>query len=374
MIWKLNKEMLASEIKKSGAHEASILIFQNKIEIIPLQFENVRTPAANILKQELLACGGDAVTPLSTITGQTEYVNIITLATRRQYDILCQKLAVMPFFNLDKWKIEIEKILSEQFPKTVLPNGKIINYYKTLVMGIINLTPDSFFAGSRMNEKDVLNVAEKMLADGADILDIGGESTRPDANKVNAVIEMERILPVLKSLREKFSKAIISVDTYHAETAEKVLSLGADIINDGSGQGDLNLIKKVQEYNAVLVLTHNGSGTVQQIVKNLQEKTFELGLAKEKIIWDPGIGFGKSHEENLEIIRDSNVLTNYGYPVLLGTSRKSVIGKVLNVLPNERLAGTLATSVKSVLNGINILRVHDVKENVQAIKMAEALK
>lgn len=374
MIWKLNKELLPEALAKSGAHEAGIAIFQKKTEIIPLQLAKVRTPAANILKQELLACGGDAVTPAGTVTGKDEYVDIILLGTLRQYEILCAKLLQMPFFGLDKWKCEIQNILQEQQIQTVLANGKVLNYSKTLIMGIINVTPDSFFEHSRVTEYDVLQRAERLLDEGADILDMGGESTRPNSQPISAGIEQQRLLPMLKAVREKFDGAIISIDTYHGDTAKKALDMGADIINDVSGGADTTLINVVKKNKAPLVLTYNGTGNIKQATETLLQKSEQFGLGKDKIIFDPGIGFGKTVAENLGIIRDSDVLINYGYPVLLGASRKSVIGAVLDLPPEERLTGTLAISVKSVLNGVNILRVHDVLENVRAVRMAEALK
>lgn len=374
MLWQLTKSVLTEEIKKIGAHEQSIPIFNGKSEIVAIKMANVRTPAANILKQEMLACGGDAVTPMSTILGEVKFVDVILLGTRRQYALLVQKLEQMPFFGLDKWHWEIDKVLQQGQVQTVFANGRVLDYQKTLVMGIINVTPDSFFAGSRVAQTDVLKMAEKMLHDGADILDIGGESTRPGAEPVTMVEEQKRVLAAVKVIREKFADAIISVDTYHGDTAEQALAEGADIINDITCGADVKLIEVVKKTDVPMVLTHNGAGGVLQVAEDLNNRLAQLGLSRNKVILDPGIGFGKTAAENLQIIRDSSVLTHYGYPVLIGASRKSVIGSVLDLPPAERLEGTLAVSAKSVADGIQILRVHDVKENVRVIRMAEALR
>ena len=175
MIWRLPPNMVAEEIAKSGAHEKSFPIFNVKSEFLTLKIDKVRTPAANILKQEMLALGGDAVTPMSTILGEGQYVGVLLLGTRRQLNLLVQKLGEMPFFGLDGIKKDLEKLLQKEDLQTTLRNGKKLSFDKTLVMGILNLTPDSFYAQSRMDNAELLVRAEKMLAEGADILDLGAK-------------------------------------------------------------------------------------------------------------------------------------------------------------------------------------------------------
>ena len=213
----------------------------------------------------------------------------------------------------------------------------------------------------------------RMVRLGADILDLGAESTRPGAKPVSEDEEIKRLLPGLKALWEVHKDVLISVDTYHANTAQEALQSGADFINDVSGKDSVAMQKVVELYHAPWILTHNGAGGILEVTENLLQRAEKIGLGKDKIILDPGIGFGKTAEENLDIIKNLKVLTEYGYPVLLGASRKSVIGAVLNLPPEERLEGTLAISAKAVEQGANIIRVHDVKENVRTIRMAEAV-
>lgn len=385
MIWRLAPGLVHKAIANSGAHEGSFAIFESKSVIIPLKFAQVRTPAANILKQEMLALGGDAVTPMSTILGTDKHVDVILLGTEKQYSLLLSKLEKLSFFGLDKWKVEIKDILQSEVPVTSLTNGRTLDYQKTLVMGIVNLTPDSFYDKSRVwavgkenmladQERELESKVKKMLAEGADIIDLGAESTRPGAKPIGEVEEQQRLLPALQLLRSKFSDVVISVDTYHVGTATQALKYGADIINDISGKDDARMQKVISKYGVPWVITHNGPGGIMEVTENLLARAEKLGLGKNQIIFDPGIGFGKSVEENLEIIRNLSMLTCYGYPILLGASRKSVIGAVLDLPPQERLEGTLAVSTRAVEQGVNIIRVHDVKENVRAIRMAEKIR
>jgi len=385
MIWRLAPEMVHKAIINSGAHEGSFAIFESKSAIIPLKLAKVRTPAANILKQEMLSLGGDAVTPMSTILGTDEYVDIILLGTKKQYALLQDKLAALPFFGLENWRSELQQVLNTEACRIQLPNGSLMHNQKTLVMGIVNLTPDSFFEGSRMlfvgkgnvagsNTEAVLDVVREMLEDGADIIDLGAESTRPGAVPLNAAEEQKRLLPSLKVLRKKYPDLIISVDTYHPETAMLVAEEGADIINDVSGEDAPEMRNVVEKYKLPWVITHNGPGGILRVTEELLARAEKLQLPKDKVILDPGIGFGKDVAENLDILQNLSMLTCYGYPVLLGASRKSVIGSVLDLPPQERLEGTLAISVHAVEQGVNVIRVHDVKENVRAIRMMEKIR
>lgn len=385
MIWRLTPEMVHKAIINSGAHEGSFAIFESKRAIIPLKLAQVRTPAANILKQEMLSLGGDAVTPMSTILGTDKYVDVILLGTGKQYALLLDKLSDLPFFGLENWRSELQQVLNAEVSRIQLPNGSLLHHQKTLVMGIVNLTPDSFFEGSRMllvgkgnvvgsNPEAVLDVVQEMLESGADIIDLGAESTRPGAVPLKADEEQKRLLPSLKALRLKYPDLIISVDTYHPETALMVAEEGADIINDVSGEDAPEMRNVVEQYKLPWVITHNGPGGILRVTEELLVRAEKLELPKDKVILDPGIGFGKDVAENLDILQNLSMLTCYGYPVLLGASRKSVIGSVLDLPPQERLEGTLAISAHATEQGVNVIRVHDVKENVRAIRMIEKIR
>lgn len=254
---------------------------------------------------------------------------------------------------------------------------------RTYIMGILNVTPDSFSDGGDFNNVDIaVNHAKKMINDGADIIDLGGESTRPGHTYVDADEEKRRILPVIKRLKEEI-KVPISVDTYKADVAEAALELGVEMINDVWGlRRDKNMANVVAKYDAYVCIMHNQDGTeynkdiMESIKEFLQESidlALESGIKKEKIVLDPGIGFGKTFKQNLEVLKRLDEINDLGYPILLGTSRKSVIGNVLNVEPKERVEGTIATTVLGIRDGVDIVRVHDVKENLRAAKMADAI-
>ena len=390
MLLKVNKEMLADAMKSIGAHQASLPIFANKNQILPFKLLQVRTPAANIIKQEMLAAGGDAVVPTGCVLNKDKYSDVLLLGTRKHYNLLLKKLELMPYFGMDKVREELEAVLSESKLQTTLADGRVLTYDKMLIMGIINITPDSFYADSRTAIEEVVAKAGQMLAEGADILDVGGESTRPGSEAVEAEEEQARVVPVIKALRAAYPQAVISIDTYRASTARAAIQAGADIINDISAmEADAEMIDVVCETNVPIVLMHmrgtpkdmqtqcEYKNVVEEVAVHLAERANllrERGVGADKIILDPGIGFAKNAEQNLKLMRDLNVLTSFGYPVLLAASRKGTIGKVLGELPaEERLEGTIATSCQAVYAGANMVRVHDVKENLRAVRMLEAI-
>lgn len=254
---------------------------------------------------------------------------------------------------------------------------------KTYIMGILNVTPDSFSDGGDFSEVEkALKHAKEMINDGADIIDLGGESTRPGHKYVDANEELKRVIPVIKKLKEEINVPI-SVDTYKSEVAEGSLALGVEMINDVWGlRRDKNMASVIAKHDGYVCIMHNQDTTEydKDIMESIKEFLLEsikigldAGIKKEKIMIDPGIGFGKTFEQNLEVLRRLSELNDLGYPILLGTSRKSVIGNVLNVEPKERVEGTIATTVLGVRDGVDVVRVHDIKENIRAAKMADAI-
>jgi len=252
----------------------------------------------------------------------------------------------------------------------------------TYVMGILNVTPDSFSDGGKWNSMDVaLRRTEEMLAEGADIIDVGGESTRPGYTRISDEEEIERVAPVIEAIKSRMD-AVISIDTYKSAVAKASAEAGVDLINDIWGlKADKKMARVVADYRLACCIMHNREKTeytdlvkdVYNDIKESLEIAKNAGIDRDKIILDPGIGFAKSYEENLKMLKYENSLREFGLPLLLGTSRKSVIGLTLDVDKNERLAGTLATTVLAVRDGYDFVRVHDVKENVMAIKMTEAI-
>lgn len=255
---------------------------------------------------------------------------------------------------------------------------------RTLLMGILNVTPDSFSDGGRYNNLDsALKQAERLIVEGADIIDVGGESTRPGHTKISSEEEIERVVPVIKKIKEKFN-ILISIDTYKYDVAEAALKAGADIINDiwGLQYDNGEMAKIVKKYAVPLIAMHNQNDEVYNediilSIKKFFDKTYDIarqvGIEKNMIILDPGLGFGKNIEQNIEVLDRLNELCSLA-PVLLGASKKRFIGKLLNDLPfDERVEGTIATTVIGIQKGVDIIRVHNVLENKRACLVADGI-
>ncbi len=267
-----------------------------------------------------------------------------------------------------------------------------LSFEKTLVMGILNVTPDSFSDGGKFfSIDDGLRQTERMIVDGADIIDVGGESSRPKSIQVSTIDEIERVIPLIEAIVRRFDIPI-SIDTTKSEVAQAAIMSGAEIINDISGlKFDENIAKIAHETKSGLILMHlrgtfdtmHSLQPVENILNEVSDgfswslkKARDFGVESEQIVLDVGIGFSKTFEQNLELLANLKVLQNRfsRFPLLIGTSRKSFIGKILDNIPSdERLAGSLSSAAIAVWNGAKIVRVHDVKESVQAIKVVEAL-
>ncbi len=256
---------------------------------------------------------------------------------------------------------------------------------RTYIMGILNVTPDSFSDGGDHNDvQAAVEHALQMIGEGADVIDVGGESTRPGFAEVRAEEELKRVIPVIKALVEHPDINVpISIDTYKAEVARAALEAGAHMVNDVWGlQREPEIAKVAAVYNAPVIAMHNQSGTDYDIdivmsmiafFENSIRIAKAAGLPDTHIFLDPGIGFGKTAEQNIEVMGRLTELHCLGYPILLGTSRKSMIGKILDLPPKERVEGTVATNVIGVVQGMEIIRVHDVLEHVRAIKVTDAI-
>jgi len=260
---------------------------------------------------------------------------------------------------------------------------------RTWIMGVLNVTPDSFFDGGHFEDKNkAVDHALKLEADGADMIDIGGESTRPGADPVPADLEMGRVIPVIEALRKRLS-GLISVDTTKARVAEAALEAGADIINDiSAARHDIRMFELAHRFKAGLIMMHmkgeprnmqdkpsydNVLAEVKVFLKERLDMAVAYGIPKERIIIDPGIGFGKRLEDNLRLINNLTTFRELGRPILVGPSRKSFIGKILDLPTEDRLEGTIASAVLCMVRGAAILRVHDVKAVKRAVLVAEAI-
>ena len=254
--------------------------------------------------------------------------------------------------------------------------------HRTYIMGILNVTPDSFSDGGKFNEIDMaLKRVEEMINQGADIIDIGGESTRPGYTKLSDEEELSRVLPVIEAVKKRFDVPV-SLDTYKSGVAREGLRAGADMINDIWGlQYDPAMAKVIADADAACCLMHNRKNTdyhdfmndVLMDLENSLELAKNAGISYDKIMIDPGVGFAKSYEQNLTVIKNVSELHSLGLPVLMAASRKSVVGLTLDLPKDERLEGTIAITVAAVLSGCSFIRVHDVKENLRAMRMAKAI-
>ncbi|AYQ36318.1 dihydropteroate synthase [Runella sp. SP2] len=273
--------------------------------------------------------------------------------------------------------------------KTLNIAGKLLDLSTPQVMGILNVTPDSFFSGSRVLQiEDAYKKADKMLSEGASMLDIGGHSTRPGADAVSEEEELNRVLPVVEMLRKRFPEAIISIDTFRASVARKSIEAGAHIINDIAG-GNLDplMFETVAELNVPYVLMHS-RGTPQtmkelnqyddlvtDVLRELQAKIYQLRqLGVKDIVADMGFGFAKNADQNYVLLRELRAFEALEVPLLVGVSRKSMIWRKLEITPEQSLNATTALNMVALLNGANILRVHDVKEAIEVVKLIRLLQ
>ena len=269
------------------------------------------------------------------------------------------------------------------------PHGKLHLGRRTHVMGILNVTPDSFYDGKRYNTvKNAVDHALKMVEEGADIIDVGGESTRPGAYPVSEAEELKRIIPLIKILSKQI-RIPISIDTYKAKVAEKAIDAGASIINDIGGLlMNKHMAKVAAEAKVPVIIMHKKGkprtmqknpirkNVMSEIMSYLQKsvsRAVNAGIDEDKIILDPGIGFGKTLHQNLKILKRLKEFKSMGFPILIGTSRKQFIGAILKLSTRERLYGTLATLAIAVMNGAHIVRVHDVREAVQVVRICDAI-
>jgi len=261
---------------------------------------------------------------------------------------------------------------------------------RTHIMGILNITPDSFSDGGLyLDTEKAVEHALRLADDGADIIDVGGESTRPYSQRVPLEEELKRVIPVIEGIR-RYSDIPISIDTYKAEVAKRAIDAGASIVNDITAlRGDPLMAEVVRDRQVPLVLMHmkgdpsnmqdnptydNLMEEISLFLKERAQYAISRGISEEKVIVDPGIGFGKTFEHNLEIINRLGILQELGYPILIGTSRKRFLGEILDKEPMERDIGTMATVTAAILNGANIVRVHNVKMAKDVVKVADALK
>lgn len=355
-----------------------------------LKIFNIDSRGANILKQEMLSRGGEVATPWEALKMEVSRVDVIIMGTLRQYEELCGKLQHQPF-GLRAVSREIMAVLSnydQASPKLEAGRFLLDLAAKTHIMGVLNITPDSFSDGGRFFDRELaLEQARRMVEDGADILDVGGESTRPGAEPVSLDEELRRVVPVIETLAGEVGVPV-SIDSYKPEVVRAAVDAGASIINDINGLRDEKMVALCAETGLPVITMHmqgtprdmQQNPTYSDVVKDIcewldiqAEAAQAAGVARDKILIDPGIGFGKTKEHNLEIIARLPELKSLGYPVVLGTSRKAFIGAILDLPSDERIEGTIASVVSGIGRGAQIVRVHDVKEVARAVRVTDAI-
>lgn len=387
---RLKKEDLERELIAIGADPRSHFYFLRKSEVVIIKLHDVDARGANILKQEFLSAGGDVAVHMDVAGFRKDKTDCIVIGMPKTYATVLEKLEKEPYFGLKKVCQALKNALEEKTSGTMKIGGKVFDFQKDVyIMGILNVTPDSFSDGGKfLSVEDAFEHARQLIEEGADIIDIGGESTRPGAEAVDEQVEIERIIPVISKIRE-ISDIPISVDTYKSSVARAALKNGADLVNDISGlRFDHEMVEVVREFSVPVVVMHI-KGTPRDMQKNPQysdlmkelleyfdERISSLEKAGiEQLIIDPGIGFGKRYEDNLRIINNLHEFAAFGKPILIGASRKSFIGTALDGREvTERLYGTLAANAIAVLNGASIIRVHDIKPHRDLLKIIKAVK
>lgn len=380
------------ELYLIGADEGGVARMRKKAGFLAIKVCGLRSPAANILKQTMLSLGGDAAVARGVVNCSIERSDALILGTRKQVEQLLRKLKPQPF-GLRALADEIKQALLniDQPLEISWKNGKLNLSTRPCVMGILNATPDSFSDGGDFCDLEkALDQSLRMVEEGADIVDVGGESTRPGAHEVSEDEELSRVIPVIERLASTIN-APISIDTRKSKVADEALAAGASMVNDVSGlKFDPALAGVAARAGSPVIVMHmrgtplNMQGDTRyddlmgEVFKGLRESVeiaFSSGIPRDKIIVDPGVGFGKDMQANLLMIDRIGELKSLGCPILVGASRKSFIGAALKINdPKDRLEGSIAAAVLAVSKGANIVRVHDVKETRRAVDLAWAVK
>ena len=357
-------------LKALNVHGGGISIMAKKMELLYFFIKDLKTPAVNILKQDALSIGAELATPSGVIVCEKAFYDCLLVGTRKHIEILSQKELAQPF-GLKALALELEDFLK-------------VKKFRLKIMGIINANDDSFFEQSRFKNSDAIAKIEEMIEQGADIIDIGAVSSRPNAPLVSEKSELERIKDICDVIKTKklYEKISFSIDSYNPSVIEYALKSGFNVVNDITGASNEEVIALALKHKAKLCIMHM-QGTPQTMQTNphyedvmvevsefFEERIAKceaLGMKRENIILDVGIGFGKTLEHNLMLIKNMGHFKKFGCEVLVGASRKSMIDQIVPTPTDKRLAGTLAIHLKAVENGANIVRCHDVQEHFQAL-------
>jgi dihydropteroate synthase len=374
------------ELKRVGVDPYGIKAMIPKMKNYTILVEGIKCKVANILKQEMLSIGGDVAVARGSVECSIEKTDALIIGTVKQIEALADKISIQPF--------GLKQLCSNLSRNTFVletPKRKISIGDATLLMGIMNMTPDSFSDGGRYdNVDDAVKYAVTMEENGADIIDVGGESSRPGSDPVSFEVERKRVIPLIEALVKK-TRIPISVDTTKAEIARIAVESGAEMVNDISAMRfDEKMSEVVAHYKVPVVLMHmRGTPKTMQkgdltypslrgdILRFFEERIAaaeSAGIESENIVIDPGIGFGKQAEDNIRLLKYLGEFKTAGRPILVGTSRKGFIGRTTGGESGNRMEGTAATITAAILNGANIIRVHDVEFMKKVLIMADAIR
>jgi dihydropteroate synthase len=361
-------------LKKLDVTAAGITILKDKMGCELYLIKGLKTPAANILKQDALSIGADLAVPKDTIECKRAHVDVLLIATQTQIKKLSKKELAQPF-GLKGVAQELQRYAQESTKELK-------------IMGVINANSDSFYEGSRFHGESALMMIEQMIGEGADIIDIGGVSSRPGSEAVSAREELERVQAIIDTIYAKklYEKVRFSIDSYAPKVVSYALERGFTIVNDITGLADDDVVKLAGEYRATAVIMHmqgrpqtmqndpiyaNVLGDIADFFEERVAKARSYGI--DEIVLDVGIGFGKTLEHNLMLVKHLGHFKKFGCELLVGASRKSMIDAIVPSAPHERLPGTLALHLESYKNGASIIRCHDVREHYQAFQVQHAL-
>ncbi|MBN1380820.1 MAG: dihydropteroate synthase [Deltaproteobacteria bacterium] len=380
-------------LKKVKVDPYGIEAMLPKMQNLNILLEQLECKVANIIKQEMLSVGGDCAVARESVSCTIPATDAIIMGTLKQIQRFSDKITLQPF-GLKAISKEISVLLQNLMKEThVLKTNKreIVLGDRSMIMGILNVTPDSFSDGGHfMSAEDAVKHGIRMVEEGADIIDVGGESSRPGAESIPVKEELQRVIPVIGMLSEKIH-CPISIDTTKAEVAREAVQNGAEIVNDISAMRfDDRMPEVIKDAETAIVLMHmrgtpgdmqkgdiryeNVRGDIINFLRNRIDAALHAGIQREKIIIDPGIGFGKMPEDNLQLLKYLQEFKVLGLPIMVGTSRKSFIGHITGGNPLHRLEGTTATIVIAIMNGAHILRVHDVEFIKKAAVVTDAVK
>lgn len=360
--------------KKLGCDSGGISILSKKSKLHTLYIKDLHVGAANILKQDALSIGADLAVPSGVIIARDKYVNAVLIGTTKHFETLSRKELAQPF-GLKQLAAELKSYVKE-------------HNYQTKIMGVLNANEDSFFKDSRFDNSQACQKIENMIENGANIIDIGAVSSKPGSVAVDENIELKRLKDIVDTIYKNkyYEKVDFSIDSYSPKVIDYVLNHGFKIVNDITGLKDDNVCKIAAKYNAQVVIMHmQNNPTTMQIEPSYENVILEIDeyfknqIAKansfgiKDIVLDVGIGFGKTLEHNLTLLKNLEHFSHFGYELLIGASRKSMIDKIVSSSIEQRLPGTLAIHLEAIRNGASIIRCHDVKEHFQAIKVFEAI-